>query len=398
MVWGSVAGRTLRLGLPTRLLISVSVAALALSGCGSGDGDAELRAAEARVSAKQDALADAESEAAETSAQFCDDSAGYITALDRYGDVINGTAPTVGDVKVAGTDLENPREDAMASAEAAVAAQQDLVTAEQELAEAESALAEMTGTASDPSSTETSSAQSTDAPLVPSATVSRVEQAEADFTTVQSGINDQTPLVQASQQFNAAAVALEMAWLRLFADAGCLTDEQQKQAAAAVRDYSVALQTSLADAGYYTGPVDGVYGPATVDAIEALQKAHGLPVTGTLDKATAAALQADLAAQGGAVARNALVSTAAVQQTLKLAGFWDGPVDGNWTAELTEALMSFQTELGVAPSGTVDSATIAALERAIAERPESSTPNAPSPSTSASTTAPSDTTSSAPAS
>ena len=123
----------------------------------------------------------------------------------------------------------------------------------------------------------------------------------------------------------------------------------------------------MLDAGYYDGAVDGVYGPATVDAIEALQKAHGLPVTGTVDKATAAALQSDLAAKGGAIAQEAVASTAAVQQTLKIAGFWDGPVDGQWTPELTKALKDFQTELGVKPTGTVDAATIAALEKAIAE-------------------------------
>jgi peptidoglycan hydrolase-like protein with peptidoglycan-binding domain len=55
-----------------------------------------------------------------------------------------------------------------------------------------------------------------------------------------------------------------------------------------------------------------------------------------------------------------------VQQTLKLVGFWDGPVDGVWTDALTEALQAFQTELGVEPTGTVDAATIAAFEQAIA--------------------------------
>ena len=163
---------------------------------------------------------------------------------------------------------------------------------------------------------------------------------------------------QASQQFNAAVVAVEMAWLQLFADAGCLTDEQEKQAVAAVRDYTTALQTSLRDAGYYDGEVDGIYGPATVDAVEALQEAHGLPSTGTVDKATADALQDDLAAKGGATAQQEVATTAAVQQTLQLAGFWDGPVDGVWTPALTEALKDFQTELGVEPTGTVDAATI----------------------------------------
>ena len=57
-----------------------------------------------------------------------------------------------------------------------------------------------------------------------------------------------------------------MSWLRLFAEAGCLTDEQRKQAETAVRAYTSALQTSLAGAGYYQGAVDGVYGPQTVDA------------------------------------------------------------------------------------------------------------------------------------
>ncbi len=88
-----------------------------------------------------------------------------------------------------------------------------------------------------------------------------------------------------------------------------------------MHDYTQARQKSLADAGYHQGEIDGVYGPDTVDAIEALQKAHGLPVTGTMDKATEAALQADVQAKVGAAAQEALASTAAVQQTLKLAGF-----------------------------------------------------------------------------
>src|SRR5436190_1539811 len=79
-----------------------------------------------------------------------------------------------------------------------------------------------------------------------------------------------------------------------------------------------------------------------------------------------AALQNDLQVKGGAAAQQALASTAAVQQTLKLAGYWTGPVDGNWTPALTDALKSFQKALGVEPTGTVDAATIAALQHAIA--------------------------------
>ena len=221
--------------------------------------------------------------------------------------------------------------------------------------------------------------------------MNRVKQAETEFTAAQKGISAQTPLRQAAQQFNAAAVALEMSWLALFADAGCLTDEAQKSAQKAVHDYTAALQQSLSDAGHYSGKVDGVYGPSTVDAVQSLQKAHGLPVTGTVDKATQAALQADLQAKGGAAAQQELASTAAVQQTLKLAGFWDGPVDGQWTPALTEALKEFQTELDVPATGTVDAATVAALEKAIAKakqptpspsRSGSATPTTPKPTAS----------------
>ena len=131
--------------------------------------------------------------------------------------------------------------------------------------------------------------------------------------------------------------------------------------------YTTALQQDLAAAGYYAGAVDGVYGPVTVAAVEDLQKASGLPVTGTVDKATAEALQAELVALGGAAAQESVAATAAVQQTLKLVGFWDGPVDGMWTPALTEAVQAFQVELGVEPTGTVDAATISAFEKAIAE-------------------------------
>ena len=340
------------------------------------------------MSAKQQALADAQAEAASAKTSFCSTAADYIAAVDRYGDVLTATAPTVGDVEAAGHDLEQPREDATAAAEAAVSAQQAVVQAEQELADAQAAVASASTSAK-------TSAGSTPPPAspttsVPPATVNRVKQAETEFSAAQSGISDQTPLRQAAQQFNAAAVALEMSWLALFADAGCLTGEAQKSAQKAVHDYAAALQRSLSEAGYYSGKVDGVYGPSTVEAVQSLQKAHGLPVTGTVDKATQAALQADLQAKGGAAAQQALASTAAVQQTLKLAGFWTGPVDGQWTPALTEALKKFQTELGVPATGTVDAATIAALEKAIAKanKPPSPSSSGAGPSSPASTAPP----------
>jgi murein L,D-transpeptidase YcbB/YkuD len=351
-------------GLFATAVVSI-VVVVGLAGC--SEGASSVDRARAQVTAKEKAVASAQAELDAASKAFCGASGDYIDALDRYGDVLNDTAPTVGDVRVAGKDLADPRDDAFDGAEAAVDAQQALVVAQQDLVEAQAALAAAEAGPSGTPSVAEPTVPPTSTPLAPAASVDRVKQADADFGAAQASITDQTTLAAASEQFNSAVVALEMAWLRLFADAGCLTDEQQLQAQAAISAYTFALQQDLATAGYYAGAVDGVSGPLTVQAIEDLQEANGLPVTGTVDKATAAALQAELVALGGAAAQDSLASTAAVQQTLKLVGFWDGAVDGVWTDDLTAAVQAFQTELGVEPTGAVDAATIAAFERAIAE-------------------------------
>jgi murein L,D-transpeptidase YcbB/YkuD len=340
----------MRAGLPV-LAFTVT---LAVTGC--GDGDTRVRVAEHRVASKQEALTQARAELAGRIDGFCRSSSSYVTALDRYGDLITDTAVTVGDVKEAGADLAEPRSDVVTATEQVTAAREDVATAERELAEANTALAAARGGAPAAPPSPASPSASPEPPVA-GTTVDRVKQADADLTAAREGITDQTPLKQASERFNSAAVALEMSWLRLLGEAGCLSEDQQRRA----RDYSLAIQKSLTEAGYLKSKADGVYGPDTVAAVQALQKAHGLAETGTVDKATDAALRAELRAEGGAAAGEAVVATSAVQQTLKLAGFWDGPVDGMWTDELTAALRSFQAELGVEPTGTVDAATVAAV-------------------------------------
>ena len=374
---------------PRHLAVAViGVVLLALTGC-SGDGDdASLKAAQLAVTSKQKALTEAQDAATKASAEFCATSATYVTAVDRYGDVLNATAPTVGDVRMAGSDLEKPAEDAASATQAVADSRAAVATAEQQLAQAQATLA--TAQASAAGTTPPSPSPSkTPSPTPTPASVTRVQEAESELSAAQAGITDQTPLAQAAEQFNAAAVAVEMAWLQLIGDSGCLSDAQQEKAAKAVETYTTTLQTALADAGYYEADVDGVYGPKTVAAVEALQKANGLPQTGTLDKATEKALRTELAAKGGAAAQEETASTAAVQQTLKLAGYWDGPVDGVWTDALTDALEALQKDLGVKVTGTVDAATVAALEKAIADADQSASPSrSPSPSRTAGTPAP----------
>ncbi len=52
----------------------------------------------------------------------------------------------------------------------------------------------------------------------------------------------------------------------------------------------VNVQTQLAQDGYYTGPIDGVLGPMTRQAIAAYQADNGLAVTSTVDEPTMASL------------------------------------------------------------------------------------------------------------
>jgi murein L,D-transpeptidase YcbB/YkuD len=367
------AGHVWRTGhtVPDRMAALAVCAALLVAACGGDGADVDpLEQAQTRVTRAQEAVSEAQTAFDDATTGFCEDSEEYITAIDRYGKAFDESAATVGDVKTAGADLVEPREAVEASAQNVVDAGDELADATQELAEAEAALA---AAQSWTSSTSTPASTTTTAPLVSAANVDRVEQAEADLAAASEGITDRTPLTEATAQFNAAAFALEVAWLQLFEDAGCLTDEQQQQAVAAVADYTTALQTSLQAAGYYDGEIDGVYGPGTVDAVEQLQTANGLPVTGLVDRATAAALQAALLAVGGEAATQAVAHTAAVQSTLKLAGYWTGPVDGTWTPELTEALMTFQSALGVPPTGAVDAATLSALQQAITEAQSATT-------------------------
>jgi peptidoglycan hydrolase-like protein with peptidoglycan-binding domain len=181
--------------------------------------------------------------------------------------------------------------------------------------------------------------------------------------------------VEAAADYNSAALALEMAWLRLLAEAQCLTDEQQANAAEQIAAYTTALQTDLTTAGYEPGPIDGVYGPSTVAAVEQLQTDSGLRVTGYVDESTARALQEKLAAVG----QQQATQTVQVQTILSLAGYWDGPIDGVWTDGLTQALKDFQTALGVAPTGVVDAATIAAFQQALAHLESGSAPATTAP-------------------
>jgi predicted lipoprotein with Yx(FWY)xxD motif len=337
------------------------------------EGEDPVAAAEARVEEAESGVTASQESLESAGEQFCVDAESYLDVLDRYGKLFTDDAATVGDIETLGADLVEPRGTVASSVDEVEQSKTALAEAQQELVEAQAALVEAIAIASSVPTNSTTPATTTTTTLVPPATIERVQQAEDDLAQAGEGITAATPLAEATAEFNSAAFALQIAWLRLFYDAGCLTDEQQAEAVEQVTAYTTALQTELQLVGYYDGPIDGIYGPATVDAVTRLQADSGLPETGFVDRATAEALDDLLAELERQTAAADLTHSAAVQTMLTLAGFWQGPIDGVWTDELTAALEEFQIALGVDPTGVVDTATLAAVQQALTEPPAAPT-------------------------
>ena len=221
-----------------------------------------VAAAEARVEEAESGVTDSQEALEAAGEQFCVDAEGYLEVLDRYGKLFTDDAATVGDIQTLGADLVEPRETVASSVNEVEEAKTALAAAGQELADAQAALVEAIATASSVPTSSTTPATTTTTTLVPPATIERVQQAEDDLAQTGEGITAATPLAEATAEYNSAAFALQIAWLRLFYDAGCLTDEQQAEAVEQVTAYTTTLQTELQQVGYYDGPIDGIYGPA----------------------------------------------------------------------------------------------------------------------------------------
>lgn len=282
--------------------------------------------------------------------QFCTDVEAYIDSIGEYGGLFQDVDLTVGDVKSAGDELEPGLQAVMDSAEAF----QEAVAA-------------------DP-------VPGVDVELVSPESIEAVEDAEEAFAQA-SEIEDRTPIVEAGVEFSSAAYALEVAWVQLFADAGCLEGDPVRQAEAQqwLSDYVSALQTDLATIGYYQGEIDGIYGPMTIAAVELFQEDSGLPVTGLVDPPTQTALQL-------ALGNRASAQVGALQAILIATGYYDGTVDGQWSPDVEAALIAMQEDLGDEPTGVLDAATLRALRDALAssgevpEMPSTTEPETPATS------------------
>jgi peptidoglycan hydrolase-like protein with peptidoglycan-binding domain len=113
--------------------------------------------------------------------------------------------------------------------------------------------------------------------------------------------------------------------------------------------------------------VDGAYGPKTVAAVKAFQKAHGLATTGVTDTAVWQALEArdyPLRAYYSTVLRPGSRGAAvvALQRALAL------PADGFYGARTTAAVKALQGRARLTRTGVVATLTWQALEAELRRR------------------------------
>jgi peptidoglycan hydrolase-like protein with peptidoglycan-binding domain len=139
------------------------------------------------------------------------------------------------------------------------------------------------------------------------------------------------------------------------------------------------LQRALTIAGAYDGSIDGDYGDLTEEAVKSFQKDKRLTADGVAGEDTIRALFGQEAAKppeeekgmSGIESLNDIGDTPAtsekgdsgskvkkLQQALKLKGYYDGPVDGDFGESTEAAVKSFQKAKGMSQDGVAGKTTI----------------------------------------
>ncbi|MGH2925743.1 MAG: peptidoglycan-binding protein [Solirubrobacterales bacterium] len=125
-----------------------------------------------------------------------------------------------------------------------------------------------------------------------------------------------------------------------------------------------AVQHGLIRAGERPGPIDGLYGPLTQEAVERFQAGEGLAVDGIVGPATSSALneQAVVVSDGAGYAKpGGSTRVRGLQHRLRRAGEHPGPLDGRFGPRTQIAVERFQAGEGLAIDGIIGTATSARL-------------------------------------
>nr|MBR4281782.1 peptidoglycan-binding protein [Clostridia bacterium] len=138
--------------------------------------------------------------------------------------------------------------------------------------------------------------------------------------------------------------------------------------AGAMGDSVTRLQSRLKELGYYTGTVDGQFGPGTRTAVTAFQQRHGLQADGIVGPDTNEMLYAANALPAITPEPTPVptptpdtTSTRAIQQRLHDLGFYPGMVDGVSGPGTKKAILLFQQQHGLTADGVYGPATASVL-------------------------------------
>ena len=124
------------------------------------------------------------------------------------------------------------------------------------------------------------------------------------------------------------------------------------------------LQRHLRLVGYPPGPIDGLYGPRTRQAVVAFQTAHGLEVDGVVGPHTWTALNSPALALGpGAGEPGGSDDVRMLQRRLASAGDSPGPIDGRYGVRTETAVRRFQLAHGLQSNGVAGLEVLALLAR-----------------------------------
>lgn len=148
-------------------------------------------------------------------------------------------------------------------------------------------------------------------------------------------------------------------------------------------DATLGAQTKLKRLGFYTGELDGQYGSQTAAAIRRYQVAQNLRVTGELNAQTMRSLGlkasppptrqpdvpqyvaiADIFKGGPFITAPTEVQIATIaqgQRSLKLLGYYRGPIDGRVTPDLVASLKAWQKSARFRQTGRFDESTLKGL-------------------------------------
>lgn len=136
-------------------------------------------------------------------------------------------------------------------------------------------------------------------------------------------------------------------------------------------DDVAAVQQFLLSGGYDPGPVNGIYGLQTADAVRRFQHASQLMETGNVDLNTYAALGISCPETQSALPNQLRLEVTsppvqgddvrAVQTELALLGYDPGPIDGTYGPRTAASVKAFQSAQSIPATGIVDDKTFRAL-------------------------------------